>query len=157
MCFCKYEDHDVQCEDEIHHKILRDMFRKQRGLTKNGFNQIPEIKSELKLSDDVKSNFIQVPQVSSSQAVSWIFCITLHYSLSLYLWLALGEGRYGTNFPACYLTCFLISSKIVAGGFSFKMLHFRCWQNSESATDPLHFLVDCYLVPLFCHVRNGAF
>ena len=88
MCFCKYEDHDVQSEDEIHHKILRDMFRKQRGLTENGFNQLPEIKSGLKLSDDVKSNFIQVPKVSSSQAVSWI-CWLTHYSLVLLFYIYL--------------------------------------------------------------------
>ncbi|XP_057313445.1 testin-like isoform X2 [Hydractinia symbiolongicarpus] len=71
VCYCKYEDHDVKQEEEIHHDIVRNIFRKERGLEENiGKLEIADLKNEPVIGENVKANFIQVPEVSSAAVMA---------------------------------------------------------------------------------------
>jgi len=70
ICHCKYEDHDVKNEEEIHHNIVQNIFRKDRGLPESVSKLTGDLKQEPDIGEDVKANFIQVPQVSSTAAMA---------------------------------------------------------------------------------------
>lgn len=70
-CYCRYDDHDVKNEDEIHHEIVKNIFRRERGLAEQvGKLQIFDSEKDPDIADKVKANFIKVPEVSSPAAMS---------------------------------------------------------------------------------------
>ena len=79
-------------EEELHHNIVHNIFgkeqQKQYGIEANaGKLYTGDLKSEPTIGEDVKANFIQVPEVSSVPAVRLIlfFSIlwTIFYAFSL--------------------------------------------------------------------------
>lgn len=70
-CYCRYDEHDVKSEEEIHHGIVKNIFRKERGLSDEiGKLQIFDPEKQPAIAEQVKANFIKVPEVSSPFAVS---------------------------------------------------------------------------------------
>jgi len=70
LCHCKYEDHDVKDEDEMHHDIVLNLLKNRRPCTENANKPQVDLKSEPVIGEDVKANFIQVPECSSSAAMA---------------------------------------------------------------------------------------
>ncbi|XP_066934592.1 testin-like isoform X1 [Clytia hemisphaerica] len=70
-CYCRYDEHDVKSEEEIHHGIVKNIFRKERGLSDEiGKLQIFDPEKQPAIAEQVKANFIKVPEVSSPFAMS---------------------------------------------------------------------------------------
>ena len=82
-CYCRYDDHDVKNEDEIHHDIVKNIFRRERGLAeKVGKLHLFDPENEPAIADQVKANFIKVPEVSSPLAV----CLSYFIYLQIKTW-----------------------------------------------------------------------
>jgi len=71
QCHCKYEDHDVKDEEEIQHGIITNLLKNREASVEN-VNKKPvvDLRKEPTIGQDVKANFIQVPECSSPAAMA---------------------------------------------------------------------------------------
>jgi len=95
-CYCRYDDHDVKNEDELHHEIVKKIFRRERGLVEQvGKLNIFDPEKQPDIAKQVKANFIKVPEVSSPVAVSFFVLFFSFYYLARRL------GRLGGALTKC--------------------------------------------------------